>query len=51
MKENTVYQPPQAEVIEVQVEQVLASRYGTNGLGEENREKDVANYSNTTATT
>lgn len=51
MKENTVYQPPQAEVIEVQVEQVLALSYGTNGLGEENREKDVANYSNTTATT
>lgn len=36
MKENTVYQPPQAEVIEVQVEQaILADSYRTTGLGED----------------
>ena len=34
MKENTIYHPPQVEVIEVQVEQGFAASYGTNGIGE-----------------
>ena len=35
MKENTIYHPPQVEVIEVQVEQGFATSYGTNGIGED----------------